>query len=109
MSAPKTPPIANDAEGAHSLHHLVRPFLPGNTKDWRRRSTIITTLNNIRDLADEASRCLDDVRNVKQAADALKDMEGHLAALWPGILYDVSKRPNDKSSDGSEPFAATNG
>jgi hypothetical protein len=31
MSAPETPPIANDAAGAHPLHRMVRQFAdPGN-------------------------------------------------------------------------------
>lgn len=70
---------------------LVRPFEASETAQWRRRAEILTALNNIHDLADEARLRLDwrDKRSetpdedLKVAAEALAQLRKEMDVLWP--------------------------
>lgn len=70
---------------------LVRPFEASETAQWRRRAAILTSLNNIHDLADEARLRLDwrDKRSetpdadLQVAAEALAELRKEMDVLWP--------------------------
>ena len=71
---------------------LVRPFETSETAQWRRRAEILTALNNIHNLADEARLRLDwrDKRSetpdedLKVAEEALAELRKEMGILWPG-------------------------
>jgi hypothetical protein len=73
------------------LPRLVRPFAASETAQWRRRAEILTALNNIHDLSDEARKRLDwretrsetPTADLEVAAEALAELSKAVEVLWP--------------------------
>lgn len=89
----KLPDTSQPRPERDSVQRLVGPFAPSETGAWRRRAEILEALGDIRDLADEAYLCLDwreriteeqtPEQQLRQAAEALREMMKSLAAIWP--------------------------